>query len=84
MNNAPSPLQSFRIDDRVLAATGFAYMHCDVPSDMRLDQWHFARNRARRAAAIHARRERRRAIVDNLRRCICPTVVSRTTALSGP
>ena len=70
MKNTPSPLQGLRIDDRVRAATGFAYVDCDVPSDMRLDQWHFARNRARRAAAIHARRERRRAIVANLRHCI--------------
>jgi hypothetical protein len=45
MKNTPSPRQSLRVDDRVLAATGFAYVHCDVPSDMRLDQWHFARNR---------------------------------------
>jgi hypothetical protein len=37
---------------------------------MRLDQWQFARNRARRDAEIYARHERRRAIAANLRRCI--------------
>jgi hypothetical protein len=68
--NTPSPVRSLHVDDRLLAATGFAYVHCDVPAGMRLDQWHFALNRARRAAAIHARRERRKAIVENLRRCI--------------
>jgi hypothetical protein len=72
MTNTPSPLQSLRIDDRILAATGFSYVHCDVPSDMRLDQWHVARNRARRAAEMSARRERRKAIVANLRRCCWP------------
>jgi hypothetical protein len=70
MKNAPSPLRSLCVDDRVLAATGFLYVHCDVPTGMRLDQWHFARNRARRAAVIHARRQRRAALVANLRRCI--------------
>jgi hypothetical protein len=70
MSNAPSPLQGLVVDDRVLAATAFAYMHCDVPAGMRLDQWRLARNRARRAAEIHARRERREALVANLRRCV--------------
>jgi hypothetical protein len=42
-----------------------------VPSEMRLDQWHFARNRARRATEIRARRDRRKATVAKLRRCIC-------------
>jgi len=69
MTNTPSPLRSLHVDDSVLAATGFAYVHCDVPAGMRLDQWHHARNRARRAAAIRARRERRNAVVANLRRC---------------
>jgi hypothetical protein len=70
MRQTPSPIRSLRVDERALAATGFAYVHCDVPSDMRLDQWHFARNRARRDAEILARRVRRGAVVANLRRCI--------------
>jgi hypothetical protein len=69
MTNTPSRRWSLRVDDRALTATGFAYVHCDVPADMRLDQWHAARNRARRAAAIRARRDRRKAILASLRRC---------------
>jgi hypothetical protein len=68
MTNSPSPLRE-ALADRLLPATGFAYMHCDVPAGMRLDEWHVARVRARRAAQIDARRERRRALVGNLRRC---------------
>jgi hypothetical protein len=48
--------------------TSFSYMHCDVPPEMRLDEWHSARTRARRAAEIHARRERRKARMAHLRR----------------
>jgi hypothetical protein len=70
MTNARSPLRDLLVEDRVVAATGFAYMHCDVPAGMRLDEWRRARNRARRAAEINARRERREALVANLRRCI--------------
>jgi hypothetical protein len=69
MTNAPSPLQELLLDDRLVHATGFAYMHCDVPAGMRLDQWRIARNRARRTAEVHARRERRKALLANLRRC---------------
>jgi hypothetical protein len=68
MKNAPSSLQELLVDDRLVAATGFAYMHCDVPAGMRLDQWHAARNRARRSAEMRARCERRKALVADLRR----------------
>jgi hypothetical protein len=68
MKNASSPLNELLVDDRVVAATGFAYMHCDVPTGMRLDHWHAARNRARRSAETHARRERRKALAATLRR----------------
>ena len=70
MTNARSPLRDLLVEDRLVAVTGFAYMHCDVPAGMRLDEWRRARNRARRAAEIDARRARRRALVDNLRHCV--------------
>ena len=54
----------------MLPATAFAYVHCDVPATMTLDEWRRARGRARRAAAVELRRERREALVANLRRCI--------------
>jgi hypothetical protein len=40
----------------------FAYVHCDVPEGMRLDEWRRARNRGRRT--------RGKALVANLRRWI--------------
>jgi len=61
MSNVPSPLAD---------ATAFAYIHCDVPANMTLDEWRLARNRARRAAATESRRERRTARVAGLRRWI--------------
>jgi hypothetical protein len=70
MRNAPSPLRGLVMEDRVLPATAFAYVHCDVPATMTLDEWRRARGRARRAAAVELRRERREALVANLRRCI--------------
>jgi hypothetical protein len=66
MRNAPSPLRDLVVENRVVPATAFVYVHCDVPASMRLDEWRLARNRARRAAD----RERRAALVANLRRCI--------------
>jgi hypothetical protein len=70
MSNAPSPLRALLVEDRVLPATAFAYVHCDVPASMTLDEWRLARSRARCAAAIELRRERRAILVANLRRCI--------------
>jgi hypothetical protein len=70
MRNAPSPLRTLVAADRLLPATAFAYVHCDVPASMTLDDWRRARNRARRAAEIELRRERRAALVASLRRCI--------------
>jgi hypothetical protein len=70
MRNAPSPLRALVMEDRLLPATAFAYVHCDVPASMTLDEWRRARNRARRAGEIELRRERRAALVANLRRCI--------------
>jgi hypothetical protein len=46
------------------------YVHCDVPASMTLDERPLAGNRPRRAARFDARRERRAALVANLRRCI--------------
>ena len=70
MRNAPSPLRGLVVEDRLLPATAFAYVHCDVPTSMTLDEWRHARNRARRAAALDARHRRRAALVANLRRCV--------------
>jgi hypothetical protein len=70
MTNARSPLQDLLVEGRVVPATALAYVHCDVPAGMRLDEWRRARNRARRAAEIDARRARRTALVANLRRWI--------------
>jgi hypothetical protein len=70
MRNAPSPLRDLLVEDRVLPATAFAYVQCDVPASMTLDEWRLAGNRARRAARLDARRERRAALVANLRRCV--------------
>jgi hypothetical protein len=69
MRNAPAPHGNVLLE-RALAATAFAYVHCDVPAGMTLAEWRRARNRARRAAEIEARRERRAALVMSLRRCI--------------
>ena len=69
MSNAPSPFRDI-VEDRGLPATAFAYVHCDVPASMTLDEWRRSRNRARRAAGLDARRERRAALVANLRHCI--------------
>lgn len=69
MMNAPSPLPDL-VEDRVLPATAFAYVHCDVPASLTLDEWRLARNCGRRAARLDARRERRAALVANLRRCV--------------
>ncbi len=63
MSNPPSPF-------RIAPATAFAYVDCDVPAGMTLDEWRLARNRARRAAPLDACRERRAAVVANLRRYI--------------
>jgi hypothetical protein len=68
MNTTSSPFEALLVDDRLAAVTGFAYVQCDVPAGMRLDQWHAARNRARRSAETRARRERREALVAHLRR----------------
>jgi hypothetical protein len=70
MTNARSPLQELLVEDRIVPATAFAYVHCDVPVGMKLDEWRSARNRARRSAEIDARRARRTALVPNLRRWI--------------
>jgi hypothetical protein len=70
MRNPPSPLRQLLVEDRLLPATAFAYVQCDVPASMTLDEWRCARNRARRAARLDARRERRAALVANLRRWI--------------
>ena len=70
MRNAPSPLRELVVEDGFLPATAFVYVHCDVPASMTLDEWRSARNRVRRAAEIEVRRERRAALVANLRRCI--------------
>jgi hypothetical protein len=69
MRNAPSPLRDV-VENRVLPATAFAYVHCDVPTSMTLDEWRRGRNRARRAAELDARRERRAALVATLHRCV--------------
>jgi hypothetical protein len=70
MRNAQSPLRGLVVEDRVLPATAFAYVQCDVPASMTLDEWRRAGNRARRAARLDARCERRAALVANLRQCI--------------
>jgi hypothetical protein len=70
MAKTRSPLQDLLGKDRVVPASAFAYVQCDVPSDMRLDEWRRERNRARRAAQLEAHRARRRALVAHLRRCI--------------
>jgi hypothetical protein len=70
MATTRSPLQDLLMEERVVAAIGFAYLQSDVPAGMRLDAWHFARKHARRDAAILARHERRRALVSSLRRGI--------------
>ena len=70
MKNALSPLRDLVVEDRVATATAFVYVHCDVPAGMTLDEWRLARNRARRAAELDARREGRGALVANLRRWI--------------
>ena len=70
MTYARPSLQAVLIDERVEPATGFAYVHCDVPAGVTLDEWRRVRNRARRAAEIAAHRERRRALVAHVRRCI--------------
>jgi hypothetical protein len=69
MRNAPSPLRDLVVEDRFLPATAFAYVNCDVPACMTLAEWRRGRNRARRAAEIAVRRERRAALVAKLRRC---------------
>jgi hypothetical protein len=70
MRNAPSRLRDLLVEDRVLPATAFGYVHCDVPASVTLDEWRRARNHARLAARLEARRERRAALVANLRRWI--------------
>jgi hypothetical protein len=70
MTNAPTPLRALVAEDRLLPATAFVYVHCDVPARMTLDEWRLGRNRARRAARLDTRRERRAALVANLRCCI--------------
>jgi hypothetical protein len=70
MKNATTPLRALVVEDRLLPATAFAYVHCDVPASMTLDEWRLGRNRARRAARLGARRERRPGLVANLRRWI--------------
>jgi hypothetical protein len=70
MSNAPTPLRALVVEDRLLPATAFAYVHCDVPASMTLDEWRRGGNSARRAARLDARRERRGALVANLRHCI--------------
>jgi hypothetical protein len=67
MRIAPSPLLDLVVEDGVLPATAFVYVHCDMPAGMTLDEWRLARNRARRAAPLVAHRERRTALVANLR-----------------
>jgi hypothetical protein len=70
MRTAPSPLRALVVEDGLLPATAFAYVHCDVPESMTLDEWRLARNRARRTASLDAHRERCAALVASLRRCI--------------
>jgi hypothetical protein len=70
MRNAPSPLLELVGEDGVLPSTAFAYVHCDVPASMTLDDWRLDRNRARRTARLRAHSERRAALVAHLRRCI--------------
>ena len=70
MTNARLPLRDLLVEDRVVPATAFAYVHCDAPAGMTLAEWRRARDCARRAADIDAHRERRRALVANQRRCI--------------
>jgi hypothetical protein len=70
MKNAPSPIRNLFVEDRVLPATAFAYLHCDVPASMTLAEWRRTRNRARPAAEIERRRERRAALLAHLRRGI--------------
>ena len=48
----------------------FGYVRCDVPPGVTLDEWRLARNHARGAARLDAHRERRAALVANLRRWI--------------
>jgi hypothetical protein len=67
MRNALSPPPRLVVEDGVLPATAFAYLHCDVPANMTLDEWRRTRNRARRAARLDARRGRRAARGANLR-----------------
>jgi hypothetical protein len=70
MAKTRSPLQDLLVQDRVVPASAFAYVQCDVPLGMRLDEWRRERNRARRAAELEAHRARRQALVAHLRRCI--------------
>jgi hypothetical protein len=70
MRTARSPLRDLVVEDVVLPATAFVYVDCDVPAGMTLDEWRRSRNRARRIALLDAHRERRAALVANLRRCI--------------
>jgi hypothetical protein len=70
MKNAPSPLRGLVVEERVLPVAAFVYVHCDVPAGVTLDEWRLARNHARRAARPCAHRERRAALVANLRRWI--------------
>jgi hypothetical protein len=70
VTNARSPLQDLLVEEHVAPATAFAYVGCDVPAGMTLDEWRLARNRAPRAAEIDAQRERRNALVAKLRRRI--------------
>jgi hypothetical protein len=70
MRNAPTPLRVLLVEDRVVPATAFAYVHSDVPASMTLDEWRLARNRARRAVKLDAHRQRRAALGAGLRRSI--------------
>jgi hypothetical protein len=68
MRNAPSPLRGLVVEERALPVAAFVYVQCDVPAGVTLDEWRVARNHARRAPDAH--RERRTALVANLRRWI--------------
>jgi hypothetical protein len=64
MTDKRSPSQA---QDRLVPATAFTYVDCDVPPGMRLDEWRRARNRARRTAKTDARHDRRKARAAGLR-----------------